>query len=113
MLMMTDKDETAFDDEASLIESVSMILILNSESVDVNDADLIWWSRTCSCNLMLLAYLTEQRRYAKASRRVASSACKRAFSFTLNFALQASCSAYMRAFSFTSTRAFSSWSWFL
>ena len=45
MLMMTERnsfDVAAFDDEASLVEDVSMLLMLNRESVDeANDADLI------------------------------------------------------------------------
>ena len=51
------------------------------EAGGVGEADLIWWSRTCSCSLVLLANLAEQRLHAKASRRAASSACIRALSF--------------------------------
>ena len=62
----------AFGVEASLIEDVSMLLMLDRESVGeaggVGEADLIWWSRTCSCSLMLLANLTGQRLHAKASK---------------------------------------------
>ena len=91
MLMMIDKDgfdETAFDNEINLIKDVSILLMLNKKSIDeandVGEANLIWWSRTCSCNLILLANLTEQRRHAKVSRRTASSAYIRAFFFSLS-----------------------------
>ena len=86
--MITDKNdfnEVAFDDETNLIKNVSMLLMLNKKSVDeandINKTNLIWWFRTCLCNLMLLANLTEQRRHAKILKRVAFSIYKRVFSF--------------------------------
>ena len=81
MLVMADRDGfdgAAFDDGVSLVGGVSMLLMLDRESVGeaggVGEADLVWWSRTCSCSLVLLANLAEQRRHAKASRRAFSSA---------------------------------------
>ena len=96
--------EVVFNVETNLmnemLSGVSMFLMMNNENVDeagdVNEADFVWWSRTCSCNLMLFANLTEQRRHAKTSRRTAFSVCMRAFFVVLSFALRTSCSAYMR-----------------
>ena len=86
MIDKNDFNEIAFDDEANLIKDVSMFLMLNKKNVDeaddVSETNLIWWSRICLCNLMLLANLIEQQRHAKTLKWAASSVYKRAFSFT-------------------------------
>ena len=57
------------------------------EADDVGEAHLVWWSRTCSCSLVLLANLAGQRRHGKAFRRATSSACMRVFSSSFKRAL--------------------------
>ena len=92
MLVIDDRD--GFNDEASLVSvlgGVSMLLMLDRESFDDadggDDADLIWWSRTCSWSLMLLANLAEQRLHAKTSKRAFSSTKWASFSARQAFIL--------------------------